>query len=108
MTNTTTETPACPDPHLYTYTVYKTDRRTKTGSRVLEEYQMQFQDERLAEQHAQDTKRFLKTVYRPEIRVEYRKYWVLKRVYTTPRNQYWEAWNTPWCCSPSGELYWTM
>lgn len=105
---TNTTTPACPDPTLYAFTVYTADGRTKTGWRVVEEYQKQFQDDRFAEQHAQDAKRFLKTVYRPEIRVEYRKYWVLKRNYTTPRNQYWEAWNTPWCCSPSSELYWTM
>lgn len=103
MTNTTTETPACPDPHLYTYTVYKTDRRTKTGSRVLEEYQMQFQDERLAEQHAQDVKGF-----RPEILVVYRKYWVLKQNFMAPHKAYWERWDTPYCCSPSSELYWTM
>ena len=99
MTNTTT--PACPDPHLYSYTVYKADRRTKTGWRVLEEYNLQFKDEADAAAHAHQ-------VTLTGLRVEYRKYWVLKRNYTTPRNQYWEAWNTPWCCSPSGELYWTM
>ena len=102
-TDTNTTTPACPDPTLYAFTVYKRDLRTKTGWRVVDEYTMQFQDERLAEQHAQDVTR--KSV---GYRLEYRKYWVLKRNYMTPRNEYWEAWNTPWCCSPSGELYWTM
>ena len=98
---TNTTTPACPDPTLYAYTVYKADRRTKTGWRVVEEYTMQFPSEAHAQHHANQ-------VAFTGFRVEYRKYWVLKRNYMTPRNEYWEEWNTPYCCSPSSELYWTM
>jgi hypothetical protein len=105
METNTTETPVCPDPHLYAYTVYRTDRRTKTGWRVLEEYEMQFQDEQDAEQHA-------RYVSATGCRVEYRKYWVLKRNFMASQpgfpQHYWEAWNTPYCCSPASELYWTM
>ena len=99
---TNTTTPACPDPTLYSFTVYKADRRTKTGWRVVDEYTMQFPDDDSALEHG------IQEQDRTGTRIEHRKYWVLKRNYTTPRNQYWEAWNTPWCCSPSSELYWTM
>lgn len=100
METTNTETPVCPDPNLYAFTVYKTDRRTKTGWRVLEEYEMQLSPQD-AEQHA----RF---VTHGGCRVEYRKYWVLKESFMAPHKAYWERWDTPYCCSPSSELYWTM
>ena len=107
MTTTEPQIPACPNPHLYAFTTNKRDRRTKTGWRLVEEYTMEFADERLALQHAQDVEGF-----RPDTVVEYRKVWVLKQNFMSSQpgfpQYYWEEWNTPYCCSPSSELYWTM
>lgn len=98
-----TETvPPCPNPNLYAFTTRKSDRRTKTGWRLVEEYTMEFTDERLALQHAQDVEGF-----RPDTVVEYRKYWVLRRNWLSGL-PYWEEWNTPDSCSPSTETYHSM
>ncbi len=99
-TETNTDIPPCPDPHLYAYTVYRTDRRTKTGWRVLEEYEMQFQDEQDAEQHAQ-------YVSATGCRVEYRKYWVLKYGFMPPHKPFWESCRVPHACSAASETYWS-
>lgn len=100
METNTTETPVCPDPHLYAYTVYRPDRRTKTGWRVLEEYEMQFPNEQDAEQHA-------RYVSATGCRAEYRKYWVLKHGFLSPHKPFWEKWNVPHYCSAASETYWS-
>lgn len=106
MNTTTPETPACPNPHLYAYTAHKRDRRTKSGWRHYGEWQMEFANEADAAQYAvqeQDSTGHL---------IEYRKVWVLKQNFMHGQpgvpKYYWEEWNTPYCCSPSSELYWTM
>ena len=103
-TDTTNITPpVCPNPNLYEFTVRVRDRRRKTGWRVLESYTREFPDQAAATAHAVWLER------RHENRaVEVRKYWVLKRNFMAPHIQYWEACDTPYCCSPAGELYWTM
>lgn len=99
MTTTTPETPACPDPHLYAFTVYKRDLRTRSGWRVLKEYNAEFPDERAAELHARS--------WADGVLVEYRKFWVLRRNFLSGL-PYWEEWNTPHSCSPSTETYHSM
>jgi hypothetical protein len=102
MKITTTE--PCPDPTLYAVSVWKQDRRTKTGERLVEEYTMQFESELQALQHAQE----VEGMYLGQARVVYRKYWVLKVGYMEPHKGFWEPWNTPYYCSPSSETYHSM
>jgi hypothetical protein len=101
MTNTTdTVIPACPDPTLWEFTVYKADRRTKTGWRKVEDFTANLSDSDAA-------LRALDVPTHMGYRVEYRKYWVLKHGLLPPHNAFWEPWNTPHYCSPSSETYYT-
>ena len=100
-TETATDIPPCPDSTLWAYTTYRADRRTKSGLRLVERYTMNFTDEREALLHAQDVE--ANTGYH----VEYRKYWVLKRGFMSPHKAFWEAWHTPYACSPASETYWS-
>jgi hypothetical protein len=99
---TNTDIPPCPDPTLWEFTTYRVDRRTKTGWRLVEEYTMNFSDERDALHHAQEVESLTGS------RVEYRKYWVLRQEFMAPHKAFWERWNTPHSCSLASELYWTM
>ena len=101
MTNDT-DIPPCPDPTLWTFTTYRADRRTKTGWRLVEEYTMNYPDERDALHHAQEVESLTGS------RVEYRKHWVLKRGFQPPHEPLWEAWNTPHAWSAASETYWSV
>lgn len=101
--NTTPLTPEqCPDPTLYAFTVYKADRRTKTGWRLVEEYQLGFPDPKDAAQYVQQEQD------RTGYRIEHRLYWVQKTGYMHPHKVFWEPWNSPYYCSPSSESYYSM
>ena len=100
-TETTTDIPPCPDPTHWMFTTYRADRRTKSGWRQVDEYSMLFPNPDDAALHAQDVEAH--TGYR----VEYRKYWVLKRGFLTPHKAFWEPWNVPHACSPASETYWS-
>ena len=102
-TNTNTETPACPNPNLYQFTFHRRDRRHKTGYRVVVTEEQEFPDAATALLYAEKCEG-------PDRRyiVEIQKVWVLKESFMAPHKAYWERWDTPYCCSPSSELYWTM
>jgi len=44
--------------------------------------------------------------------VEFHRFWVLKQNFMASQPgfpaHFWEAYNTPYCCSAASELYWTM
>jgi hypothetical protein len=65
-TPTDTDIPPCPDATLWEFTTYRADRRTKTGWRLVEEYTMNYPDERDALHHAQEVESLTGS------RVEYR------------------------------------
>jgi hypothetical protein len=102
MKVTTTE--PCPDPNLYAVSVWRPDRRTKTGERLHREYTINFATETHALRHVQE----VESEHPAGTRVVYRKYWVLKTGYMHPHKGFWEPWNTPYYCSPSSETYYTM
>lgn len=103
--NTSTPTvEPCPDPYLYCVSVWRPDRRYKTGERLVEEYTMQFAAEGDALRHALS----VEGEHPDGTRVVYRKYWVQKTGYMEPHNLFWEPWNTPNYCSPSSEAYYSM
>ena len=95
------DTPPCPDPLLWVFTAYKHDRRTKTGWRLVDEWEAAFPDDDSALAHG------IQEQDRTGHRIEHRKKWVLRTGWTS-RLPYWEEWNTPHHCSPSSELYWSM
>ena len=107
METTTNTIPACPNPNLYEFTFRVRDRRCKTGYRVVLTEQREFPDADTARIYAEK----MEGTDRRYI-VEVQKVWVLKQNYMASQPgfpaYYWEAYNTPYCCSPASELYWTM
>ena len=107
METTTNTIPACPNPNLYEFTWRVPDRRTKTGYRVVVNEEREFPDADTALMYAQKCegadRRYI---------VEIQKVWVLKQNFMSSQpgfpQYYWERWDTPYCCSPSSELYWSM
>ena len=102
MTNDTT-IPPCPDPTRWTFTIHKADRRTKTGYRLVEEFDRSFSCEEEALKWAMDMEADADEGYT----VQYRKHWVLKHGFLSPHKPFWEKWNTPHACSAASETYWS-
>ena len=75
-----------------------------TGWREAETFYMTFDTPADAERFLQQEQ------YRRRLRVKLEMFpkWVLKHSYMAPHKAYWEAWNTPYCCSPASETYWSM
>jgi hypothetical protein len=104
---TTNTIPACPNPNLYEFIFRVRDRRRKTGYRVVLTEQREFPD-------ADTAKIYAEKMERTDGRyiVEFHRFWVLKQNFMASQPgfpaYFWEAYNTPYCCSAASELYWTM
>ena len=111
---TNTTIPACPNPNLYEFIFRVRDRRCKTGYRVVLTEQREFPDADTARIYAEKMEQSMdsSSTFLPRHAVEVQKYWVLKQNYMASQPgfpaYYWEAYNTPYCCSPASERYWTM
>lgn len=85
----------------YTFEVYRLDRRMKTGERLLRVFDLNLKDMATAEQIASDFETKIKNT-------------VVKvfQTYTTKKTifgkEYQERYDTPMCCSPATERFWTM
>lgn len=84
----------------YTLEIYKADRRTKEGRRLVTK-----------EDFAPTTKAHIKTVAESKGKlgfiVEIRETWATKRNMMSGQT-YRERYDTPYYCSPSSETYWSM
>jgi hypothetical protein len=104
---TTNTIPPCPNPNLYEFIIRTRDRRHKTGYRVVLTEQREFPDADTARIYAEKMEgtdgRYI---------VEFHQFWVLKQNFMASQPgfpaYFWEAYNTPYCCSAASELYWTM
>jgi hypothetical protein len=88
----------------YTLYVYKTDRRTKSGERsVLTRV--------FTDQTESDMKRMVVGLYNkfsPEqYRIEYHPTMITVKNLMTGSNVEIDR-DTPWCCNPASETYWSM
>ena len=84
----------------YTVEVFKTDRRCKTGRKLIEV--LDFTD-RTIEEIGEVVKSLKRLGFVGEV----------KETYVTKRNvmtgeEYKERYDTPFCCSASSETYWSM
>ena len=95
-------TPPCPDPTLYAFTVWKHDRRTKTGLRQKDCFTASFQSYEDATAYAHH---LMHNVHRG-CTIQFCLYWVLRRSFMSGKD-IWERWNTPDFCSVSSETYWS-
>jgi hypothetical protein len=89
----------------YTVEVYKVDRRTKAGERLVKKFEHQGPRKGMKEElkHLYETTWFAKDGYRFEIH----------ETYVTRKNmmsgaEYQERYDTPYFCSPSSESFWSM
>jgi hypothetical protein len=111
---TTNTIPACPNPNLYEFTFRVRDRRRKTGYRVVLTEQREFPDADTARIYAEKMEQSMdsSSKFLPRHVVEFHQFWVLKQNFMASQpgfpQYYWERWDTPYCCSPSSELYWSM
>ena len=84
----------------YTLELYKADRRTKEGRRLVAK-----------EDFAPCTRAYIKAVIESKTKlgfiVEARETWVTKRNMMSGKT-YQERYDTPHVCSPSNETYWSM
>ena len=106
-TNTTNTIPPCPNPNLYEFIFRVRDRRRKDGYRIVLTEQREFPDADTAKIYAEKCQQM-----EPRHVVEFHRFWVLKRNFMASQPgfpaYFWEAYNTPYCCSAASELYWTM
>jgi hypothetical protein len=84
----------------YTLELYKADRRTKEGRRLVAK-----------EDFAPSTRAYIKAVIESKTKlgfiVEARETWVTKRNMMSGKT-YQERYDTPYFCSPSSETFWSM
>lgn len=86
---------------MYTVEVYKQDRRTKKGERLVHKKDHELE--------LTDLQHVYRTLYRQHL--GYRV--VIQETYVTRKNlingqEFQERYDTPYYCSPSSESYWSM
>ena len=87
---------------MYTVEIYKTDKRTKAGERLVQKTDHSTHD-RTAIQAVYDSKYPATKGYRYEIH----ETWVT-RTSLMGGKEFQERYDTPYYCSPSSETYWSM
>ena len=85
---------------MYTVEIYKTDRRTKAGERLI-----------LKKDYATDNRSTLEKSVRDHLQKGER--YEIHKTYITKKNmmngqEFQERYDTPYYCSPSSETYWSM
>ena len=89
----------------YTVEVYKTDKRTKKGERLVQKFEHLGDRKGMKEElkHLYETSWFAKDGYRFEIHETY-----VTRTSAANGQEFQERYDTPYYCSPSSETYWSM
>jgi len=80
---------------MYTVEIYRADRRTRAGERLVEKRDVESMDAAVAVPCPQG------------YRVEIRKTWVTRTNLQSGR-EYEERYDTPLACSPASDTYWSM
>ena len=90
---------------MFTLEIYKMDRRTREGQRLVGKYDYDRADRAAMEREIAE----LYPTYKPRDGYIFN----IVETYVTRRNmmggaEYQERYDTPWHCSPSSETYWSM
>lgn len=86
---------------LYTFEIYKIDRRTKTGVRLVKKYDMECTSS-IAERH-------LKELEDSDPKLDVKLFeTMVERRNIMNGEIFLERYDTPYYCSPSSETYWSM
>jgi hypothetical protein len=84
----------------FTFEVYKIDRRTKAGNRLVRTFDLDLEEKRIADNIAED---FAAKVKGTEVKV-FQTY--VERTNLQSGNKFMERYDTPYFCSPSSDAYW--
>jgi hypothetical protein len=87
---------------MYTVEVYKKDKRTKAGERLVQKQDYATDNLSMLAHTVKHTWR-VSQGYRYEIHET-----MVERVNMMGGGKYWERYDTPRYCSPSSEAYWSM
>ena len=87
----------------YTVEVYKADKRTKAGERLVGKFDHKGSATKADLKHLYETTWFAKDGYRFEIH----ETWVTKKNLMGGK-EFTERYDTPYFCSPASESYWSM
>jgi hypothetical protein len=90
---------------IYVLDIFKADKRTKTGTRLVGTYEFDRRDDAAMEREV----RALYPTYRKRDGYSFRyspKFKTVKSLMTGANVQI--AADTPWCCNPASETYWSM
>jgi hypothetical protein len=90
---------------MFTLEIYKMDRRTREGQRLVGKYDYDRKDRAAMEREI--------TALHPTYRKIDGYVFNIVETYVTRKNmmggaEYQERYDTPWHCSPSSETYWSM
>lgn len=88
----------------YTVYIYKNDRRCKTGERLVSTTVWRDRTNASMVREVQDLKGLYST---REFRIEYVPTMITVKSLMTGKDVQIEA-DTPWCCNPASETFWSM
>jgi hypothetical protein len=86
---------------MYTVEIYRADKRTKAGEKLV------YKEDRTETDRA-SVERIAANSCKPNERYEVHQTMVTKRSAMAPFNEFEERYDTPYYCSPSSETYWSM
>ncbi len=86
---------------LYTISVFKQDKRTKSGEKLKKKYDREFKNRKAVDEHA------AKLMADPKIRIEINETMVEVRNLQSGKMVL-QRYDTPRSCDVSSELYWSM
>lgn len=88
----------------YTLRIYKVDRRTKTGERLVGTYNFERKNDAAMDREVRELRPLYPT---NKYRIMWeQKYKTVKSLMTGQDVQI--AADTPWCCNPASETFWSM
>ena len=90
-----------PHPNIVTVEVYKKDKRTKKGEKLVSKEDVELNSVLTRELLSDQVESYIDTKSRFEIHTTY----VAARN-AMNGNKFWERYDTPYYCSPSSETYW--
>lgn len=92
-----------PNPNLVTIEIYRKDKRVKGGEKLVSAEDVELNSMLTRHMLNDHVKSYIDTKERFEIHTTY-----VERQNVISGDNFWERYDTPYCCSPSSETYWSM
>ena len=92
-----------PNPNLVTIEIYRKDKRVKGGEKLVSAEDVELNSMLTRHMLSDHIKSYIDAKERFEIHTTY-----VERRNAISGDNFWERYDTPYCCSPSSETYWSM